>query len=790
MKRRAKIVIDKDEFIHKIDTDWEADKEATLDIRDNRVKWYRMAMNDTEDDEPSERAQRKDYNFSMPLTSIAIDTYHTRIVQGIYEQKPFVQLIPTEKHDVEIVKKNQEFMNFLLFNHVQNFFRTLDEGIYIALMEGQWFNYKKWVRDIRTIKSYYGPYPAIDQNTGQMITAESIIESILGGGINRVVTGIEVIGEDQYKVTYKQRKVYKPGDEHWDEETAWVDFALEGVPDELYSTPEALQRATVSAIVESKEIIFEGVRIYNQNFDFLFFPPDVASLQPGDCDHVIIDFDMTFSELKSMKEEGIFECSDEDIKEIEKCLHERTRFSDKNDEVSQKARAFAGTDSHFTQDRKYVWLQNCFYSMDVNKDGINEEVVIILCEEAKVILRKKFLDEEYRSGFRPIDVISIGMKPYTIFGMGIPEKNEQIQKTFDDVLCQVLDATDWLIKQWGLVEKDMSPFDKNETIRIEKGTLIPVPNVNGVAFPNFQNNIPQLTAILQILFTFFERRHGVNDQVLGRAGGARTATATLRLLGEAAQHFAIDHRRIAEGIKRMILNIWQLYRAYMPPQMTYRIMGSSGEYEFKTITREELIYHPDISLNLDIESVSKQYKQEVYKFLQQSIINQYNVQAGIVTTANSYEINKLLLEVFDQKNVDLWITKPPGSDVLLQPEAENVRMMQGEVLMPNIQDNHPMHMQSHSMLIQSPPAWATIDRLAIVTTHLAQHGTMMQQTQALSQAAGSIPRENEEGGGGGVTGERMVQGEAPITNPMTAAYGRAVQNMGDRTNVFSETSGL
>lgn len=784
MKRRAKIVIDKDDFIYKSDSDYEADKSATLEIRKNRLKWYDMAMNEPEADEPEENEQRKDYNFSMPLTSMALNQYHTRIVGGIYSQRPFVQMVPTEKHDVEIVKKNEEFMNFLLFNHVQNFFNTLDEGIYIALMEGQWFNYKKWVREVRTIKSYYGPYPAINQQTGRQTTAEEIIESLFGGGQNRIVTDIEPLGDDEYKVYYKQRRVYKPGEEEWDDEVAWVDFSLEGLPEEYYDTPDALQKATISAIVESKEIIFEGVKIYNQNFDFIFFPPDVASLQPGDCDHVIIDFDMTLSELKSAVNEKIFECSDEDMKEIEKHLHERSRFSEKHEDVSKKAKQKAGIESHFTQERKFVYLKNCFYSMDVNKDGINEEVVVVRCEEAKVILRKKFLDEEFRSGYRPIDVVSIGIKPYTIFGMGIPERNEQIQETFDDVLCQVLDASDWLIKQWGLIEKDMSPFDKNKPIRIEKGTLIPVPNVNGIKFPNWQNNIPQLTAILQILFTFFERWQGVNDQTLGRAGGARTATATLRLLGEAAQHFAIDHRRIAEGIKRMILNIWQLYRAYMPPEMTYRIMGTNGEYEFKTITREELIYHPDISLNLDIESVSKQYKQEAYRFLQQSIVNEFNVQAGIVTPANGYEISKLLLEAFDQKNIDLWITKPDTAG-MLNPEEENIRMLQGEPLMPHQQDDDMFHIQSHIMVVQNPPPWAGLDRLAMITTHIAKHQQQAQQKQQLAQAARSMPQ--EEGGGGG---NQMAQMEQQLAKPITSAYGRANQGMGDRTDAFSQTSGL
>ena len=787
MKRRAKIAIDKDDFFYRSDSDYEADKVATLDMRNDRLKWYDMAMNNPEADEPEENAQRKDYNFSMPLTSMALNQYHTRIVGGIYSQKPFVQFIPTEKHDLELVKKNEEFMNFLLFNHVKDFFKTLDEGIYIALMEGQWFNCKQWVRDVRTIKTYYGPYPAINPQTGQMVTAEEIIENIFGGGHSRIVTNIEPLGDDQFKVEYKQRRVYKPGEDEWEDETGWIDLALEGLPEEYYDTPEAMQKASISAVVESKEVIFEGVKIDNQNFDYTFFPPDVKSLQPGDCPHVIIDFDMTISELKSKVKEKIFECSDEDMKEIERHLHERTRFSEKHDDVSQKAKEKAGINSHFTQERKWVYLKNCFYSMDINDDGINEEVVIVRCEEAKVILRKKFLDEEFRSGYRPIDIVSIGMKPYTIFGMGIPERNEQIQKTFDDILCQVLDASDWLIKQWGLVEQDMSPFDENKPIRIEKGTLIPVPNVNGIKFPFFQNNIPQLTAILQILFTFFERWQGVNDQTLGRAGGARTATATIRLLGEAAQHFTIDHRRVAEGIKRMILNIWQLYRAYMPPEMTYRIMGTNGEYEFKSITREELIYHPDISLNLDIESVSKQYKQEAYRFLQQTIVNEFNVQAGIVTPANAYEISKLVLEAFDQKNIDLWITKPDTAG-MLDPNDENIRILQqGEPLMPHQQDNDMMHLQTHMPVMQNPPAMVSMDRIMMLAMHCDKHQQQAQQKQQLAGAARGL-QNNEEGGGGG--GASPAQIEPQIAKPITAAYGRANQGMGDRTNVFAQTSGL
>jgi len=235
----------------------------------------------------------------------------------------------------------------------------------------------------------------------------------------------------------------------------------------------------------------------------------------------------------------------------------------------------------------------------------------------------------------------------------------------------------------------------------------------------------------------------------------------------------------------MILNIWQLYRAYMPPEMTYRIMGTDGQYKFKSITREELIYHPDISLNLDIESVSKQYKQEAYRFLQQAVVNEFNVQAGIVTKDNAYEITKLILEAFDQKNIDLWITKPATTG-MLSPVEENARMMQGEILMPHPQDNDMEHLQIHMPLIENSPPGVPFDRISIIATHTQRHQQQGQQKQQMAQSA-NIFQQQEAGGpmGGGMGGS-----EPQLENPLTSAHGRAIQGMGDKTNAFSATSGL
>ena len=797
LKKRPYIKLDDAKFTKQVEDDIASDKQATDIYRRNREYWNQLAQNEpvniNADTDTSDT--REEFNVSMPLIPTAIDQHHARFNTHYLQTKPPIRIAPTDKHDVDKVRLNQDFDNWALMNNTPNFQRTFDENGLITLTEGQSFVYSTWVREERKVcheHAFQATYLTFDPYGNaypQQITIEEIIRSLFDVENEKRVMDFEDQGNDRYKVSY-QIKRNPTNSEPWTDHTAVIDFFMDG------DDPET---ATIIAKVISNEIVFEGVKILNLNLDYLYFPKDIDSLQPPDCPHLIIMSEETLSEVRSKQKDGTYDLlNDEKMKKIARhVLDEKGLQPDGSTSEGKSAiEDIEGTCSQLYP-AEIVKVYKCFYSKDIDDDGIDEEILVTVFPDVQVVGRARFLEEEFRHARRPVRHIVYDIRPYTILGKGIPEKLKSIQELYDDIWNQILNygAVITLPFFFYLAGGNMDA----QVYKLRPGEGYPLGSLDDIRWPQFANNLPIDFAMLQQVRSDYERYGKINDPMMGRPGAARqTATATLKLLGEGMEGQSINFQRFRRGWGQVFEDFHQLYRAYMPDYMKFRVWdqmadAGQGDWDFRNISRRDMIEHPDIDFDISIESTSTLFQREMWMQLFQFTVNPVTIQAGICTPV---EIGNLLDRVYDSygiKDKANFIARPQAMAPPMDPMDENRMMASGQYVDPNPQENFQMHMASHMQFEingQVAPEYKPIFmKHKMVTMQMAQQQESMLK---MAQAASQLPPEMMLGNGGNRGGEFMARpdvGRSPMQALGNAqAAGRQNQPM-NLTNTAAPIQG-
>lgn len=750
MKRRPDFKLKEEDFINQVLEDIDSDTQATETLRQNRKEWNRLAQNEpiNRNEETDTSDAKEEFQVSLPLIATAIDQIHSRQVGAIYQNKPIIRMAPTDKYDVEKVKTCQDFINYRLTNCTPNFHRVFDENALITLTEGQSFVFQTWVREERKV-CHKHQFPAIDITPDPMsgqpiprpITIEEIINTLFDiEGERRITpdTDIQEIDEDKYKIKYQ----IKRGPDDWSDHIATLDFYL----DDNYEDP---LKHTIHVKAISTEIVFEGVKMINVNLDFLYFPKDVLSLQPPDCPHLIIKSEESLSEIKQKMNIGEYDLlTNEKFKKLEahKIIWKNETEDLANADTIDAIENIEGTERQIFPDemvRKYI----CYYSYDADGDGIKEEIAVTVFPDAKVIAKACFLEEIFRHGKRPVRHIYYDIRPYSIFGKGIPENLHSIQELYDDVWNQMLNygAVIALPFFFYLATGSM----QGEVYKLRPGEGYPLGSLDDVKFPSFQNNLPVTFAELQQVYSHFERRSKVNESLFGRQGQARqTATATLKLLGEAMEGQQVNFNRYRQGWADAYKDFYLLHMAYMPDQMKYRVFDPmSNKYDFQTISRRDLMDMPDINFDIHLEHTSDVFQREMWTNLFQIAVNPLTIQMGLVQPPQIANLLERIYQSFKIEDVDNFIVRPEGMEPPKDPLEENARMAQGELISISPQDDDQQHMMMHNAHMVNNANVLMPEYKQLFIQHIVEHSRAAQLKQQMMQHAQAAAMMQQTGQG-------------------------------------------
>ena len=796
-KSKFDIVLDEKKFIRQVEDDIESDRTATSTYRDNREYWLKLGLNYAENlnAETDTSDTKEEFDVSLPLISIGVEQTHPRYLAAVRQSKPFFRIYPTSQGDIQKTAINQKYGNWALMNNTPNFLHIFDENALITIIEGFCPLYQTWSKEYRKTKTRHF-FPVIYNIQGPMgepmpvqMDIETIAKELFEVEGSRKLENVEEVSADngEYKISYIEKEDINV----WSDRTAYIRVQM----DENEQNPD---KGRIMAEVVSSEIMFEGVRMHNLDYDCLYHPKDIDSLQPPDNPHLIVQCERSLSDIimKWNKGKGLYNnLTNKDISKIKKALIDAkgNKPDGSRTNATEAIEDVLGTDEQKTPN-DMVRFYECYYSKDIDDDGIDEEIIVTVFPDAEKIGRVKFLEEVFRHAKRPVDLTVFDIIPHSVLGRGLPEKLKSIQEVYDDVWNQILNygAVITLPFFFYLAGGNMN----NDVYQLRPGEGYPLSSLDDIRFPQFQNNLPIDFAMMQQIYGHFERYAKVNDPMMGKQGGARqTATATLKLLSESMEGMSVNFERYKQAWSKILLNFWQLHRAYMPERVKFRVWNQmandgNGDWEFEEISRMDMIEHPDINIDITIENTSSLFQRELYEHLFQLFVNPVSIQAGIIQPHNIYHLHELVCDAYQIQDKFNLISKPTVQPPPRPPEVENDMMSAGRYVPPQSNENFQMHYASHFQTLynfgkfMSPQAKQVFQRHMQETQELANYQTEMLQ---MAQQAASLPQQAMLPGGsqsGGTFQASPDLGRSPMQSVGNALAAGRQNPQGIQTNVM------
>jgi hypothetical protein len=290
--------------------------------------------------------------------------------------------------------------------------------------------------------------------------------------------------------------------------------------------------------------------------------------------------------------------------------------------------------------------------------------------------------------------------------------------------------------------------------RVEAGTSIPLDNP--------QTDIKQLTIGTNIeivqwkeqtCLAYGERLLGVTDSAMGRASDRpntpRTATGQRDLLMEGNVRQALEYKLLATDLSDVLRHFWELDYLFTPQRIFFRVTeeDADGLFEVKDggswMAKEDRDGRYDFTLKFATSVYSREAEKE-----RTLARYQIDIQNPLIVQ-NPRALWKVTNDVHSALGDDQFasiIPEPPEPDLPVDPREEWNRLLQGEEITVNPQDNDELHAIRHFKDIKAAEADPEADKDALrkLVIHYVQTIEQLQQkkiVQALTeQAMGAIAK--------------------------------------------------
>lgn len=301
-------------------------------------------------------------------------------------------------------------------------------------------------------------------------------------------------------------------------------------------------------------------------------------------------------------------------------------------------------------------VHECYLSYDIDEDGINEELVVWYEEKSRQILRITYLDRVGPGGKRPFTI-----KLFTPDGKGLGEMLYGLNNEIDYIHNQRLDygTLQNLPFFFYRAASGLNPIE----LKLGPGMGIPVDSPSeDVYFPSLSNRTAYGFQEEAQVTQYAEKVSGITGFSLGQIssqGATRTATGTSALVNELNSNIDIHIKRFQRGYKRNLYILDLQCQDLLPLGTVIRVAGVDGKDIYKRFEdRAALKFQSDFELTANSINSNKAIERETAQMLLQSLANPIALQTGITTQANLYNAYKNMLQKFEIKDIDAYITKP------------------------------------------------------------------------------------------------------------------------------------
>lgn len=406
-------------------------------------------------------------------------------------------------------------------------------------------------------------------------------------------------------------------------------------------------------------------------------------------------------------------------------------------------------------------IYETYLRYDIDDDGIDEELVAWVEDRSKRIVRLTYLERVGPGAKRPF-VIKKFIPQAGPYGKGLGEVLYGLNNELDYIHNQRLDygTLQNLPFFFYRAASGLNPV----SLKLGPGMGVPVDDPQGdVNFPRLNGGTSYGFQEEAQVTRYAENASGITQFSLGniqQQGATRTATGTAALVNELNSNIDIHIKRYQRGYKKNLYFLDLQLQDLLPLGTIIRVVGEDGADIYKRFeNREAIKWQADFELTANSISSNKAIERETAQMLLQQLVNPIALQTGIANQDNLYSAYKNLLQKFEIRDIDAYITKPQDSPDSPFSAKDEINMIIVGVEPPLVvKDRHQEKLAFFDQFEQSEDfSWLTSD-------HMSLYQKVRQYHEQMSSAISSQANNPAMQGGGmdlGLAGQLAAGAGAP-----------------------------
>lgn len=681
-------------------------------------------------------------NFWLPIMQIANLKTRGTLENAIKSVRPVMQSKAQQKRNAGKQESIDRLLDFQFFLENQGE-KCIDAMVTNFVEDEAVFGFVQWVKETQTFHDTR-ILPAIPPDAD---IASSMLQAL------------QVI----FPTMLTQEMTDEDG---WDWEVGYTDEQTQEPRAASVSFYE-LDDGKIQACLTKTATTSDGPCIFIDDFEDIVFPVRSANLQPPGpsnprgAPYVNRLFTVSLDMIRRRAVDGTYDQmdADEDGEDWKKILGSRSVAGSGDDtdlpkEQKDELEGVIVSRETSREDREGVMH---FGRFDVDGDGLEEDVIVWVLRDSKVLLKVALLTEIY-PGLpirRPLVCDSFIPIPNRIYGISQSELLESLQDCMQILMDQHVD--------WGTLTNTPMFFYrassgmKAEPIYIEPGIGHPLDNPGqDIAFPTWPTKDSAFALnTIAVLQQFVERIQMFSDVSFGRvpsgkASALRTLGTTMSLLAQGDARAEQVLRRLFGVMSDIYELMHRLNRRYLPDGKEIRVIGMSeaGQDAYATVKPENIDAEIDFEFKATLINTNKQVLSANLSEVTALLISPLAVQAGIVTVEEIYRLMRDKCKALDL-DPDIYLQRPAmtfSGPKLLAEEVIST-LLADEMPVGQPMEMPEVHLQKLAEFMQSeafgfltPPQ---VQAFKIWTTKI-QNAMMMQQQMmmAVQQQGTQQPGQN------------------------------------------------
>ena len=409
-----------------------------------------------------------------------------------------------------------------------------------------------------------------------------------------------------------------------------------------------------------KKLVYSGPWIENIPISSFYIEAGARSIQ--EANFVAHRVRRSMDYLRRMQRDGIYHNVDKIVPKAEGDFDdENARYSGiENESENIAIQPFVQE----TSGRERVWVWECWVRLDIDGDGLLENLLVTVAEG--VILRIE--ENPFDHGEPPFEILVPIIDTHKFYGISLTSLIGEFQKLKTALFRNIFDNIAFAINGWYMVNRH-SNVDVQALQEVGPGDVVFVDDIANVKRVE-PSGVPNwLIPLAEMLEEMKQQRTGLPRVAQGLSPNSlsSSATAITAQMNAGQQRIELIARVMAEtGCKRLFRKMISLNQQFIDKEFVIRVF----DRELK-ITPDKLDGTFDLIVNVGVGGGAKELQQQ--QMIQLLNLMPNLAQFGLVKPIHIYNIVTKLLESMGYKDVDKFIAKPEEQPVQQQSGAPPVQ---------------------------------------------------------------------------------------------------------------------